>query len=272
MNSNPIGIFDSGVGGLTLLQQLIKSLPNESFEYYADSGNCPYGSKTKEEIFDCSKNIMNFLINKGCKLIIIACNTITTNIIDELRKDYNIPIVGLEPGTKLAYKISKNKRIGILATEGTINGRLYNKTLTNFNDKAFYTSRIGHGLVELIEKDIIDNIEMKEKLLHIIRPMINMDIDTLVLGCTHYNYLKSILENIFPTHIELVDTTIAVTRQVERVLNEKNLCSDLSQRKINITTTGDLILLFKLIKRLDIDESKLNIGKVPSYNIELTQE
>ncbi len=269
--SKSIGVFDSGVGGLTLLEQLIKDLPNESFEYYADSGNCPYGNKSMEEVLESTLVIMDYLMHKDCKLIIVACNTITTNIIYKLRERYPVPIIGLEPGTKLAYNVSKNKRIGILATERTINGQLYLKTLNNFNNKASYISSIGNGLVELIENNMIDSVEMRERLLQLIKPMVEKDIDTLVLGCTHYNYLKSILRDMFSSQIELVDTTKAVVKQVIKVLNENGLISNDTQRKINIVTTGKIDLLNKLIARLDIADPFLNIEKVPAYNINNNQ-
>lgn len=265
--SNPIGIFDSGVGGLTLLDKLLKTLPNESFEYYADSGNCPYGNKKIEDILGHTIKIMDYLTQKNCKIIIVACNTITTNIIDKLRHIYSVPIVGMEPGTKPAYNVSTNKRIGILATEGTINGQLFNKTLNDFNDKAFFISKIGYGLVELIENDRIEGAVIKEKLKEILQPMTDGHIDTLVLGCTHYNYLTSVLSDIIPYPVEIIDTTNAVSKQVMRLLSDHGLISNDSKRYINIVTTGELRLLNKVVKRLDIHDPNLNLCKVPAYNI-----
>ena len=260
--NRPIGIFDSGVGGLTLLDNLVKALPSESFEYYGDSGNCPYGTKTIEEILSHTITIMNYLTQKNCKMIIVACNTITTNIIEQLRSIYAVPIVGMEPGTKPAYMHSTNKRIGILATAGTINGQLYNKTLDNFNDKAFFISQIGTGLVELIEKDVIEHAAMKEQLSLLLKPMIESQIDTLVLGCTHYNYLIQVLRDVFPYPIEIIDTRDAVTKHVQRILQDNQLMSTGSEQIVTITTTGNLEMLGHILKRLDLADSNIHFNKL----------
>lgn len=263
----PIGIFDSGVGGLTLLDKLVKALPDESFEYYGDSGNCPYGTKTIEEIRKHTIRIMDYLMQKNCKLIVVACNTITTNIIDQLRSIYHVPIVGMEPGTKPAYEISTNKRIGILATAGTINGQLYNKTLDSFSEKAFFISQVGIGLVELIEKNSIESEQMKDQLQLLLQPMIDSRIDTLVLGCTHYNYLPAVLIDLFPYPITIIDTRDAVTRQVQRILQEKGLVSMASERVITIATTGDIDLLKQILTRLGMQDEVLNLIQVPAYSM-----
>ncbi|MFD2036270.1 glutamate racemase [Belliella marina] len=262
--SDSIGIFDSGVGGMTLLVKLLKALPGESFEYYADSGNCPYGEKSVEEILSHTIQIMDYLTQKNCKLIIVACNTISTNIIDKLRAIYPVPIVGMEPGTKPAYKISKNKRIGILATKGTLSGLLYNKTLDSFKDKAIFISEIGHGLVELIENDKIESLAMRERLTMLLKPMVEQQVDTLVLGCTHYNYLTSIIHDIVPYPIEVIDTTDAVSNHVVRILYKKGMVSTDQKRLVNIVTTGDLEILGKMVERLKIHEPNLSIDKLPA--------
>jgi glutamate racemase len=125
--TNPIGIFDSGIGGLSVWKELVKLLPNENIIYYADSANCPYGSKSKDEIISLVQKIVEFLIHKQCKIVIVACNTATAAAIDELRLNYPIPFVGMEPAVKPASLNSKTKSIAVLATEGTFNGRLYKK-------------------------------------------------------------------------------------------------------------------------------------------------
>jgi glutamate racemase len=265
--NHPIGIFDSGVGGLTLLDKLVKALPEESFEYYGDSGNCPYGTKTIEEIMQHTTHIMDYLMQKNCKMIIVACNTITTNIIEQLRSIYPVPIIGMEPGTKPAYAISTSKRIGILATAGTINGQLYNKTLEQFSEKAFFISQVGAGLVELIEQNSIESVRMKEQLQLLLQPMIDSVIDTLVLGCTHYNYLTAVLTDIFPYPIKIVDTRNAVTNQVKRILHEKELISTEQHRIVTITTTGDLELLKQILMRLQMHNAVLNLNKAVPYNM-----
>ncbi len=264
-NDKPIGIFDSGVGGLTILNELINLLPAESIEYFADSGNCPYGDKSISEIKDLSIKIIDYLINRDCKIIVVACNTITTNLIKEIRAKYSIPIVGMEPGVKPASINSSNKRIGLLATKGTLNGSLFIDTLkANCKDVLVY-KQIGVGLVELIENDKIDSDLMRDKLYNLMQPMIDKKVDTLVLGCTHYNYLISILEEIFPYPIQIIETSNAVSRRINNVLIDNNLLSNKKHRKINITTTGELELTKRIINRLDLSKINYTINIVPTY-------
>lgn len=253
-NNSPIGVFDSGVGGLTLLSKLVAVLPHESFEYYADSGHCPYGPRSIDEILDLTTKITDYLIRKDCKMIVVACNTITTNTIDKLRALYPVPFVGMEPGTKPAYLRSVNKRIGILATEGTLKGELYHKTLNGFRDQAFFMGQIGHGLVELIEKGQIDSDAMRSQLGTLLQPMIEQEVDTLVLGCTHYNYLTTAIHDIFPYPIQIIDTTDAVAEQVQRVLQKHQLAAANTGREINISTSGDLTLLEGIVQKLGLDQ------------------
>lgn len=261
--NNPIGIFDSGVGGLTVFKRLLELLPNESFYYYADSGNCPYGPLSKEEIWRNTCKIMDALSLQKCKLIIVACNTITTNSIDRLRKRYKVPIIGMEPGTKMAFKHSEGKRIGILATQGTLNGGLFNKTLQEYHDKAFFIRQVGEGLVTLIEQDALDAVSMHNQLSLLLEPMILAEIDTLVLGCTHYNYLIHQLQKYFPYPIQIIDTTEPVAQHVKNTLTTQGLMNPKKSKTIHVETSGNLAVLKKIIKRLTISESdlkKLNLS------------
>ena len=264
--NNSIGIFDSGVGGLTVLKRLLEFLPEESFDYYGDSGNCPYGALSSEAIWLNSCRSMDILSDHDCKLIIVACNTITTNSIDRLRKQYKVPIVGMEPGTKMAFEYSEGKRIGILATQGTLNGSLYHKTLGQFNDKAFFKSQIGHGLVELIEQNKMDSPAMEKQLMVLLQPMIDAKIDTLVLGCTHYNYLTPMLHKLFPYRIKIIDTSGAVAERVKEILVNKNLLTTKSRRILNLRTSGALKPFedtCELLGFSSMDVNELNLSCTP---------
>lgn len=165
-NNNPIGVFDSGIGGTSIWSAIHELSPNENTIYLADSKNAPYGQKTKEEIVALSKKNVDFLIENKCKLIVIACNTATTNAIQELRADYDIPFIGIEPAIKPGANNSKTQVIGILATKGTLNSELFNKTAEMFHETKII-EQVGYGLVQLIEDGNLNSPEMTSRWNHI---------------------------------------------------------------------------------------------------------
>jgi glutamate racemase len=219
-NNNPIGLFDSGIGGTSIWKEIHELLPNEDTIYLADSKNAPYGQKSKEEIIQLSIKNTEFLLNQNCKMIVVACNTATTNAIKELRAKYDVPFIGIEPAIKPAALNSQNHTIGILATQGTLNSELFHQAAEKFNDTKII-EQIGHGLVPLIENGDINSPEMNELLHSYLEPMIAANIDYLVLGCSHYPYLIPQIEKILPSHIKIIDSGEAVARQTKNVLWEK---------------------------------------------------
>ncbi|MDI5893682.1 MULTISPECIES: glutamate racemase [Flavobacterium] len=222
MNSNnqPIGIFDSGIGGTSIWKAIHQLLPNEKTIYLADSKNAPYGQKSKQEIIALSMKNTDFLLEMNCKLIVVACNTATTNAIQELRAKYDVPIIGIEPAIKPAVTHSKTQIIGILATKGTLNSELFNKTTEKYQDTKII-EQVGHGLVQLIENGDIDSPEMTELLHSYLTPMIEANIDYLVLGCSHYPYLIPQIKKILPEHIQIIDSGEAVAKQTRNILRDK---------------------------------------------------
>lgn len=221
--NSPIGIFDSGAGGLSVLSELVKSLPNESYIYFGDSANCPYGSKPTKEIIKLSDCITQFLLEKECKLIVVACNTATAAAIDHLRKTFNVPFIGMEPAIKPASLNTKTKSIGVLATAGTFKGRLYIETSKKYASDVNVCYQVGEGLVELVESGKAQSSEAEVLLRKYVEPMIDCNIDHLVLGCTHYPFLKPILEKILPKEINIIDPAPAVAKQTKKILEENNL-------------------------------------------------
>ncbi|HSD15258.1 MAG TPA: glutamate racemase, partial [Flavobacterium sp.] len=201
--------------------------------YLADSKNAPYGQRTKDEIIAlCYKNT-DLLIAEGCKLIVVACNTATTNAIKELRSKYNIPFIGIEPAIKPAAIQSKTQTIGILATKGTINSELFSKAVaTHSNVKII--EQIGHGLVQLVEEGNIDSPEMTALLEEYLKPMVAANIDYLVLGCTHYPYLIPQIKKIIPDHIQIIDSGEAVAKQTQNILIKNNLLNSSDETKKQI--------------------------------------
>ncbi|MEG0851095.1 glutamate racemase [Flavobacterium plurextorum] len=219
-NDNPIGVFDSGIGGTSIWSAIHNLLPNEKTIYLADSKNAPYGQKTKEQIVALSKKNVDFLLDMKCKLIVVACNTATTNAIRELRNDYDIPFIGIEPAIKPAANNSKTQVIGILATKGTLNSELFNKTAEMFQNTTII-EQVGYGLVQLIEDGNLYSPEMTQLLESYLQPMIDANIDYLVLGCSHYPYLIPQIKKILPEHIQIIDSGEAVARQTQNILRDK---------------------------------------------------
>lgn len=220
INNLPIGLFDSGVGGTSIWREIHALLPLEATIYLADSKNAPYGHKTKEEIIALSKKNTELLLAMGCKLIVVACNTATTNAIAELRSTYQVPFIGIEPAIKPAALHSKTNKIGILATKGTLSSELFNKAVETFREVTII-EQIGHGLVQLIEDGKINSPETKELLISYLKPMVAAGIDYLVLGCSHYPYLIPQIKKIIPPHIQIIDSGEAVARQTKAVLERK---------------------------------------------------
>ena len=229
---NPIGLFDSGVGGISILEKLKQLLPNENFIYLADNRNCPYGSKSKKEIISLSKKNCEKLIELNCKIIIIACNTSTTNSIKKLREIIAIPIIGIEPGLKPAIHYTKTKNIGILATEKTLGSKLFFETLNqNRIDDIHIHEQIGYELVNLIEEDSYSKQNLQKILEKYLVPMINKKIDCLLLGCTHYNHIKDIIEEIIPVDIKIVDTITPVNKRVLNILKSNNILNKSTKKR-----------------------------------------
>ena len=219
---NAIGIFDSGVGGTSIWKEIVTLLPYESTLYLADSKNAPYGHKTEAEILQLSIKNTEKLIALKAKIIVVACNTATTNAIDYLRKHYDIPFIGIEPAIKPAALQSKTKTIGILATKGTLNSRLFAETSEKYTEGLKVIEVIGEGLVSLIEQGRIEDPETKALLQSYIDPMLEAGIDHLVLGCSHYPYLIPLLQELLPDHIQIIDSGEAVARQTRHILDQQN--------------------------------------------------
>ncbi|TCI93763.1 glutamate racemase [Tenacibaculum sp. M341] len=243
--NNPIGIFDSGIGGTSIWKEVHTLLPQEDTIYLSDSINAPYGQKTKEEILQLSIKNTEFLLNKNSKIIVVACNTATTNAIKYLRANYNVPFIGIEPAIKPASLQTKTNTVGILATKGTLNSELFEKTSSKINDDITIIEQVGQGLVELIENGKIHSSEMENLLHKYLQPMIDQKIDCLVLGCTHYPYLTPLIQKIVGHHIKIIDSGEAVARQTKNILskhqllrndNHKSHCSFYSNKDITVLT------------------------------------
>ena len=221
--NQPIGIFDSGIGGLSLLPAIRRILPNESICYIADESFSPYGEKSLDTLIDRSIKITQYLIDMKCKLILVACNTATTQVINTLRKEFDLPFVGIEPGVKPAALATKTGVIGVLATEGTLNSKLFNASVSKYATSVKLLQQIGHGLVERIEEKKTSTPATKALLREFLDPMLSEGMDVLLLGCTHYPFLLPQLNEILPNSVQILDNSNAIALQINRLLTENEL-------------------------------------------------
>ena len=214
----PIGIFDSGVGGTSIWKEINQLLPWESTIYLADSRNAPYGEKPEEAILQLSIKNTEYLLSQNCKIIVVACNTATTNAIGYLRNNYDIPFIGIEPAIKPAALQTKTGKVGVLATKGTLSSSLFHHTAKLHASGITVIEQEGEGLVDLIESGQLASNEMRTLVLGYLEPMLQENIDCLVLGCTHYPYLVPLLKKELPEHIKIIDSGAAVAKQTKHVL------------------------------------------------------
>lgn len=248
MSNKPIGIFDSGVGGTSIWKEIHQLLPNEHTIYLADSLNAPYGPKGTEKIIELSVKNTELLLKKECKLIVVACNTATTNAIDHLRQNFDVPFIGIEPAIKPAALNTKTNAVGILATKGTLSSALFSKTSGRFASHIKVIEQEGEGIVELIESGKLYTDDMRVLLSRYLEPMLAANIDYLVLGCTHYPYLIPILLELLPNNVKIIDSGEAVARQTKAVLEENNLLNTkIVNPKTEFYTNGNIEVMRSLL-------------------------
>jgi len=253
-----IGIFDSGVGGLTVLSSIVNEISESvDYHYVADRLHAPYGSKSIEELLDRSRKITEFLISKGAALIVVACNTATTQVISVLRDEFSIPFVGIEPAVKPAAQLSISKRIGVIATANTLKSSLFNETLKTHASTCKTYVRIGEGLVEAIETGELDSKELNELVSNHIDYFNSNEIDVLVLGCTHYSFVSRIFEKYLNKGVSMVSPNEAVARRVNTVLKHlKGKSSSVTSISI-YSTSEELLSLSKLISSANLQADQL---------------
>lgn len=250
MDDQPIGIFDSGVGGLSVLQHIHDLLPNENLLYVADSGHAPYGCKDESYVELRSKIITEYLLAQGAKIIVIACNTATASIIEKFRKKYGIPFIGVEPGIKPAVSITKNKNIGVMATAGTLSSERYKELSRRIAGTVNLYDQSCPGLADQVEAGLLDTPETIQLLENYLTSLLTHQVDTIVLGCTHYSFLKEQIQKMISDSIHIVDTSSAIAEQLIRILELEKLTKKSDCGSINYFTTGSIKQTEKTMKRL----------------------
>ena len=223
-----IGIFDSGVGGLSVFREIRKVLPEQSYIYYSDNAHCPYGEKSREYIIDRTRAITQMLIEKGCKIIVVACNTATAAAISTLREEFPIKFIGMEPAIKPAAQATKTGVVGVLATAGTLKATKYIDTRAKWAQNVKIVEHIGQGFVELVENGSVCGPAAETTVSASLKPLLDADADTIVLGCTHYPFLidtiKKVASETYPDReITVIDPAPAVARHLVEVMAEEDI-------------------------------------------------
>jgi glutamate racemase len=248
-----IGIFDSGVGGLSVWKEILKLMPYARFSYVSDGAYCPYGPRPATEVIDRARAITRFLISIGSDIIVVACNTATAAAIDILRKEFDIPFVGMEPAVKPAILNSKSGVVGVLATKGTFGGRLYNNTLHKYALGVEVLEQTGDGLVELIERGEHEGNAVNILLRKYIDPMVKARADHIVLGCTHYPFLMREIEKIVGEKVVIVDPAPAVAKRLIELIQAKEKSAHLNEDTfcdIDFYSTASVEVLKKLARSI----------------------
>ncbi|UTW09149.1 glutamate racemase [Pseudomonas benzenivorans] len=239
-NSAPVGVFDSGVGGLSVLREIRALLPAESLLYVADSGHVPYGEKSPEFIRERCRLIAEFLLGQGAKALVLACNTATVAGVAELRELYpQLPIIGMEPAVKPAAAATRSGVVGVLATTGTLKSAKFAALLDRFASDVRVVTQPCPGLVERIEAGDLDGAATRELLQGFVAPLLAEGCDTMILGCTHYPFIRPLLRELLPASVSLVDTGAAVARQLQRRLAEQQLLADGEAAAGRFWSSGD---------------------------------
>lgn len=246
-----IGVFDSGVGGLSILDEALQQLPHHNYIYFADSANAPYGDKPPQWIAERSLQICRYLVEQDCSAIVVACNTATAEAIATIRSTLDIPIIGVEPGIKPAAMQSQNGIVGVLATEATLNSDKFNALLATLPEHCQFIKQAGAGLVPLIEAGLIETPEMQALLRSHLKPIQDQGADTLVLGCTHYPFLKKMIRVVVGDSMTLIDTSDAVVRQLLRQMHQQGLIVGSKHfPKLSLLSTANADTLEAMAERL----------------------
>lgn len=227
LHNSPIGVFDSGVGGLTVAREIMRQLPNERLVYFGDTARVPYGNKSKETVTKFSRQIVRFLQTQHVKAIVVACNTASAYALDELEKEADIPIIGVvKPGARAAIEATRNSKIGVVATEATISSGIYNRYIQENNPEVQVLGKACPLFVPLVEEGLWEDPVTDEIARRYLTELIDVGIDTLILGCTHYPMIRSTVGKIMGNQVTLVNPAYETARELKELLREKGLESE----------------------------------------------
>ena len=226
INEAPIGVFDSGLGGLTVAREIMRNLPTERIVYFGDTARVPYGSKSKDTIVRYSRQIVRFLKTQDIKAIVIACNTATALAIDEVKEEAGMPVIGvIDPGAPMAVRATRNKNVGVIATRATIQARTYTTFINNLDPEINVISQACPLLVPLVEEGWLHDRITDEILMRYLDDVLEHDVDTLILGCTHYPLLRSAIKKLLGEQVTLINPAYETAKELEKMLAASGLAN-----------------------------------------------
>ena len=259
----PIGVFDSGIGGLTVVKRLSSTLPNESIVYFGDTARVPYGSKSNSTVIEYSIQNTKFLLQKNIKALVVACNTASSIAIPDLKKMFDIPIIGMiEPGSMMALEKSKSNKIGVIGTRATVGNLAYSKEIKKLNGAAQVIEKPCPLFVPLAEEGWIKHQATFEIAEEYLKELREIGIDTLVLGCTHYPILSEVIQQVVGKNVELIDSGVASSEVIKTELEKLNLLSDLNNPGVQEFYVSDIPTKFKEVAELFLGREIDHVHKV----------
>jgi glutamate racemase len=240
-SSLPIGVFDSGIGGLTVVKALLRELPNEQIFYFGDTARCPYGSRPKHEVFTFAEEVLDYLYALGVKALVIACNTATAVALKDLRHRYDVPVIGVvEPGARAAVKASSSGRVGVIGTEVTIQSRAYERAILQLNPDIQVFSQATPSFVPWVERGIWSGDAVEKDVIETLHPLQSTGIDTLILGCTHYPLLAGPIEKAMGANVQLISSAEETAREVKHILVERGELNQGAPSPHRFMASGDI--------------------------------
>lgn len=274
MNTKPIGLLDSGAGGLTVLKATKEYLPNESFVYIGDTARCPYGNRTNEEIIAFTLEMVDFLMKRDVKMIVIACNTATAQALDIVSNRVDVPVIGvISPGSEAAVETSVTKNIGVLATKSTVESDLYTETIHQLSDEVVLNQLACPTFVDMVEKNTYKMKQAKEAVLAHLEPFKREQMDTLILGCTHFPLLSPFIQEAMGEDVTLIDPGVYTARKIKEILKSKDLLADKgSDSIIQLFTTDESVDIFKRIATDWMETEEFEIQTVSLERLEKEDE
>lgn len=262
-NNKPIGVFDSGIGGLTVVKRFAANLPNENIIYFGDTARVPYGSKSNSTVIEYSIQNTNFLLNRNVKAIVVACNTASSVAISALKEKFDVPVIGMiEPGAEMAVRETRNRKIGVIGTRSTIDNKAYSNEIRKIDPEVEVYEEACPLFVPLAEEGWTDHqatIEIAEEYLSELR---NLNIDTLVLGCTHYPILSKVIQKVMGKNVKLIDSGIASAEVVKKELKQINLENSSSEKGMSEFYVSDIPTTFKSVAELFLGRQISDVHKV----------
>jgi glutamate racemase len=246
----PLAIFDSGVGGLSVAREIRRALPSEDLLYVADTAYCPYGDRPDEEVRERALAVSRYLAGAGAKLIVVACNTATGAALEDLRAAVDVPVVGLEPAVKTAARVTRARRIGVMATTSTARSERLARLIRSHADGVQVVTLPCPGLADLVEEGHLEDSTLDRRLEDLTRPLREAEVDAVVLGCTHYAFVAPALGRVLGPGVELVDSAPAIARRTEHLLREGELLARSGPGSLRVLTTGRREKVGPVVERL----------------------